>query len=130
MLSGEQITLELGSQRATVATVGATLRGYAVAGRAVLDGFAADEVCPGGRGQLLVPWPNRVADGRYSFDGHHYQLPIDEPKLGHAIHGLGRWAEWHVEHRAADVARLGHRLPARPGYPFEVELAVQYRLTG
>jgi aldose 1-epimerase len=130
MRSGEQITIELGRQRAVVATVGATLREYAVAGWSVLDGFLADEVCPGGRGQILAPWPNRIADGRYSFDGHHYQLPLDEPKLGHSIHGLSRWGEWHVEHHAAAVARLRHRLPARPGYPFELELAVQYQLTG
>src|SRR5262249_47784799 len=129
MLSGDQIVLELGAQRAVVATVGATLREYEVAGRAVLDGFLADQVCPGGRGQLLAPWPNRVADGRYSFAGQRYQLPIDEPGLGHAIHGLSRWSGWRVEHRAADVARLRLSLPARPGYPFEVELAVQYRLT-
>jgi aldose 1-epimerase len=129
MLSGEQIALELGNQRAVVATVGATLREYAVAGRAVLDGFAAHEVCSGGRGQILAPWPNRIADGRYSFGGHDYQLPIDEPQLGHAIHGLSRWDEWRVEHRAADVARLRLRLPARPGYPFELDLAVQYRLS-
>jgi aldose 1-epimerase len=129
MLSGAAIPLDLGAQRAIVATVGATLREYSVAGRTVLDGFASNEVCPGGRGQLLAPWPNRIADGRYAFAGHDYQLPIDEPKLGHAIHGLCRWAEWRIEHRAADVARLCHRLPARPGYPFEVELAATYRLT-
>src|SRR5262252_1162380 len=129
MLSGQQIELALGTQRAVVATVGATLREYAVAGRAVLDGFAAHEVCPSGRGQLLLPSPNRVADASYSFSGRRLQLTIDEPRLGHAIHGLARWAEWRVEHRADDVARLGLRLPARPGYPFELDLAAQYRLS-
>lgn len=129
LLSGEQVEIVLGSQRAAVTTVGATLRTYAVAGRPVLDGFPADEVCPGGCGQVLVPWPNRIAGGRYSFAGNEYQLPIDEPELGHAIHGLCRWAEWQIAERSEDAARLSHRLWARRGYPFVLDLSIGYRLS-
>ena len=128
-LSGEQIELAFGNQRATVATVGATLRAYVVGDHPVIDGFSADEVCPSGRGQLLMPWPNRIAKGDYTFSGHHHHVPIDEPSLGHAIHGLVRWAEWQVEHRDDDVARLRHRLSARPAYPFPLDLSVEYRLS-
>lgn len=128
-LSGEQIELAFGASRLVVATVGATVRSYTVGDRAVLDGFEADEICPGGRGQVLMPWPNRIADGRYSFLGHVHQLPIDEPELGHAIHGLVRWAGWVVEQRAADFVRLRHRLEARPGYPFPLDVSVEYRLS-
>jgi aldose 1-epimerase len=127
-LSGDQVELVCGAQHAIVATVGATLRAYLVGDRVVVDGFRADEVCPGGRGQLLLPWPNRIADGRYAFAGQRYQLPIDEVALGHAIHGLVRWAEWTVEARAADSVRLRHRLAARPGYPFPLDCHVTYRL--
>ncbi|AKV00177.1 putative aldose-1-epimerase [Labilithrix luteola] len=128
-LSGEQIEIALGAERLVVATVGATLRSYTVGDRAVLDGFEADEICPDGRGQILMPWPNRIADGRYSFSGHVHQLPIDEPELGHAIHGLVRWADWSVERRAAEFVRLRHRLEPRPGYPFPLDLSVEYRLS-
>jgi aldose 1-epimerase len=128
-LSGEQIEIAFGVQRLVVATVGATLRSYMVGNHAVLDGFDADEICPDGRGQVLMPWPNRIADGRYDFSGHVHQLPIDEFELGHAIHGLVRWAGWSVEHRAADLVRLRHRLEARPGYPFPLDLSVEYRLS-
>lgn len=112
-----------------VATVGATVRAYEVEGRSVLDGFGADEVCPGGRGQLLMPWPNRVADGRYELAGTRQQLPIDEVELGHAIHGLVRWSDWRVEDQAPDRVSLRHRLSARPGYPFPLDLFVEYRLS-
>jgi len=54
-LSGEQIEIASGARRAVIATVGATLRELSVDGRAVVDGFGADEVCPGGRGQVLMP---------------------------------------------------------------------------
>lgn len=37
---------------------------------------------------VLTPWVNRVRNGNYSFEGRNYQLPINEPNLGNAIHGL------------------------------------------
>ncbi len=129
LASGDQIEVAFADQRVTVAAVGATLREYEVNGCPVLDGFDANQVCPDGRGQVLMPWPNRVADGRYEFSGSVHELPIDEPDLGHAIHGLVRWAEWRVEHRGDGVVRLGHGLRARPGYPFELDVAVEYRLS-
>ena len=58
------------------------------------DGFAADEMSSGGRGQLLMPWPNRVRDGAYSFDGRDLQLALTEPRRSNASHGLARWAAW------------------------------------
>ena len=47
-----------------------------------------------GRGQALIPWPNRLQDGSYEFDGRHNQLPLNEPEHRNAIHGLVRWAAW------------------------------------
>ncbi|EQD57948.1 aldose-1-epimerase, partial [mine drainage metagenome] len=61
-----------------VTEVGATLRSYTVAGRELLDGFDGLERCRDGRGQLLLPWPNRIAGGRYRFQNRDFQLPIDE----------------------------------------------------
>jgi aldose 1-epimerase len=127
--SGEQIELAACGQRAIVTAVGATLREYKVCGRAVIDGFGPDEMSPAGRGQVLMPWPNRIKDGHYEFAQTHHQLPIDEPPLGHAIHGLVRWAVWRIESRATDAVRLRYRLHSQPGYPFELDLLVDYRLS-
>src|SRR5262249_36896420 len=127
-LSGEQIEIHCGAQHAVVATVGATLRTYVVGDRAVVDGFRADEVCPGGRGQALLPWPNRIGGGRYDLAGQSPVLQVDEVELGPAMHGLVCWAEWIVEERTASSVRLRHRLAARPGYPFPLDCAVTYRL--
>jgi aldose 1-epimerase len=126
--AAEQIEIAHGAQRAAFTVTGATLRAYRVADRPVLDGFSEDEVCPGASGQLMAPWPNRIAGGRYDFAGGHHQLPIDEPELGHAIHGLVRWEKWRVAVRAADRVRFAHRLCAQPGYPFPLDLSVEYRL--
>ena len=126
--SGEQFRLAHGDQEVVVTEVGATLRSYIVAGVPVLDGFASAEVCPDGRGQLLLPWPNRLGDGRYRFGGRQYELPIDEPGFRNAIHGLTRWAEWEAELRSTTWLGMRHRLHGHPGYPFNLELEATFEL--
>ena len=49
--SGEQIEIALGDQRAVVVEVGGGLREYSAAGRDILDGYGADEMCPSGAGR-------------------------------------------------------------------------------
>ena len=127
--AAEQIEIALDDQRAAFTVTGATLRDYSLGERSIVDGFAPDEVCPASNGQLLAPWPNRIADGCYDFAGSRHQLRIDEPELGNAIHGLVRWEKWRVERAGADRVRFGHRLSAQPGYPFPLDLSVEYRLS-
>ena len=128
--SGEQVELAHGDQEAVVTGIGAGLRRYSARGRAVLDGYEVDELCPSGRGQLLSPWPNRIEDGRYEFGGSTYQLALDEPERRNAIHGLVRWSQWSVAERAADRAVLEHTLFPTPGYPFTLALRAEYALSG
>ncbi|MCU1444697.1 MAG: galactose mutarotase, partial [Cryobacterium sp.] len=68
-LSGLQFTISHGGYSATIASVGASLRLLTWNGRDLVVPFAADEVRPGYRGAVLAPWPNRVVDGSYTFDG-------------------------------------------------------------
>jgi aldose 1-epimerase len=65
--TGEQYEISSGNQRAVITEVGATLRSYSVDGRDVVRGFGLQDIVSGGRGQNLIPWPNRIRDGRYSF---------------------------------------------------------------
>ena len=127
--SGEQVELAFGEQRAVVVGVGAGLRAYSAGGRPVIDGYGADELCHAGRGQLLIPWPNRIEDGSYEFDGRSYQLPLNEPARQNAIHGLARWSDWSVVDRMEDRVTFEHALYPRPGYPFALELRAAYSLS-
>ena len=127
--SGEQVQLSLGEQRAVVVGVGGGLRSYSVGGRPILDGYGVEEMCASGRGQLLAPWPNRIEDGRYEFEGRSHQLPLDEPERQNAIHGLVRWSQWSVTEHGTDRATLEHRLYPSPGYPFTLDLRVEYLLS-
>lgn len=128
-LSGTQVQLARGAQRATLATVGAALREYSVGGRDVVVPFGENEVAPAFNGMVLAPWPNRLADGAYSFDGRDYQVPISEPARHTALHGLSCWVEWTVAEASADAATLVLDLAASPGYPFSLRVSVTYALT-
>jgi len=126
--SGEQIEIRAGDQRVVVVEVGAGLRSYTAGGRDVLDGYGEDEMATAGRGQVLMPWPNRLEDGAYEFGGSRHQLPLNEPDARNAIHGLVRWEAWTVGERDEDRVVLGHTLHPQPGYPFSLELRIEYAL--
>jgi aldose 1-epimerase len=126
--SGDQYWLEVDGQEASVVEVGGGLRTYSAGGVDVVDGYSVDELAAGGQGQLLLPWPNRVEDGRYSFAGHDHQLALTEPGRRNAIHGLVRWANWRATAIAGDRVVMEHVLHPQPGYPFTLGLAVEYRL--
>ncbi len=127
--SGDQIEIALGDQRATVVEVGGGLRAYSAAGRDVIDGYGIDEMSRSGRGQVLMPWPNRLQDGSYEFDGARHQLPIDDVEEQDAIHGLVRWVSWTAGDREPHRVVMEHLLHPRPGYPFSLALAIEYRLS-
>lgn len=126
--SGEQFELSHGEQRAVVVEVGGGLRAFTVGGADVLDGYAREEMCSSGRGQILIPWPNRLRDGRYEWQGEQLQLALSEPERGNAIHGFVRWANWTAAERDQD--RLAMELVSHPrdGYPFALELRLEYTL--
>jgi aldose 1-epimerase len=126
--SGEQFELTHGAQRAVVVEVGGGLRRYALGDWEVLDGYGADEQIANGRGQLLIPWPNRLRDGRYEWDGATQQLALSEPPQGNAIHGLVRWLPWRAVARETDRATLACRLHPQSGWPFTLDVEVTYTL--
>lgn len=127
--SGAQFELVFRDQHAIVTEVGGGLRSYSCGPHSVLDGYAESEMCSGGRGQVLIPWPNRIRGGHYTFGGTDLQLAISEPKLGNAIHGLVRWSNWLAARQSPDMLVMSHRLYPSPGYPFTLGCEVSYRLT-
>jgi aldose 1-epimerase len=127
--SGEQVEIAFGDQKAVVVEVGGGLRSYSAAARELLDGYRADEMSTSGRGQVLIPWPNRIQDGSYEFDGWSHQLPIDDPAEQDAIHGLVRWAAWRVGELEPHRVVMKHAIHPQPGYPFSLDISVEYMLS-
>jgi aldose 1-epimerase len=112
-----------------VTECGAGLRELEYDGRPLVLGFPEDRSASSGRGQLLAPWPNRVAAATYTFEGTEHRPPVDEREPGNAIHGLVRWAAWTPEEMTTHSASLVLRLMARPGYPWTLDLHALYDLS-
>lgn len=128
--TGEQVELRSDGYTATITQLGATLRQLEHRGRPLVRGYAADQTRPVYSGAVLAPWPNRIADGRYRYAGSEHQLPINEPDRNTALHGLVHSAPWHIAHRTSVEVVLQHRLQPSPGYPFTLDLALEYQPTG
>lgn len=126
--TGRQVELSFGAHHAVVVEVGGGLRSYRYDGTDVLDGYAPDEMAPSGRGQLLIPWPNRLHEGRYAWDGAEHRVPINEPDQQNAVHGLVRWSAWTAAQASGSEATMSHVLWPQPAYPFTLGLETVYAL--
>lgn len=126
--SGEQWEIEHGELSAVVTEVGGGLRVLRLGDRDLVAGYGADEMASAGRGQLLLPWPNRMRDGRYAFDGQEHELPVTERRTETASHGLTRWEPWRLRERHEDAVVVARTLHPRPGWPFHVEVSVAWVL--
>jgi aldose 1-epimerase len=126
--SGEQFEISGAGYRAVVTECGAGLRLLEHEGRPLVDGFAEEHMSSGGRGQLLMPWPNRIRDGQYDVGERHLQLPLSEPTRHNASHGLARWVAWSLVERTGSSVTMRCRLMAQSGYPWTLELGARCEL--
>ncbi|WP_043441985.1 aldose 1-epimerase family protein [Arthrobacter sp. L77] len=118
--------IEGGGYTAVVLALGAAVRELTHDGRPLVVGFGAQEAMPNFRGAFVAPWPNRIEDGRYAFDGVTHELPVNEPERGTALHGLVFDVPWTlVEHTGSSVT-LACTIEPVAAYPFEVALEVRF----
>jgi aldose 1-epimerase len=127
-MNGEQHRIDGHGYTAVVCGVGGALRVLQHEGRDLVVPYGADELRPLFRGVIAVPWPNRIGDGRYAFNGAEHQVPLNEPERATALHGLVLWDTWELVDRRAASLVLQHRLNARQGYPWTLDLEVTYEI--
>lgn len=126
--SGEQHTIIHDNQEATIVEVGGGIRSYTWGGRDVLDPYPVESMADGAHGTPLIPWPNRLEDGRFEFDGQTHQVALTEPDKHNAIHGFLRWRSWSVREHTEDSVTMATRIHPMQGYPFTLDLSVHYTL--
>ncbi len=127
-LSGAQFALDGHGYHAEIASVGAAIRVLTFNGRDLVRPFRADEPHPNFSGIILAPWPNRVIDAQYSWDGEDRRLAVTEPARGHALHGLLVWQEFDVVDSSESAVSLRSVVEPRDGYPHRVQVDVGYSL--
>jgi aldose 1-epimerase len=113
---------------AEITEVGASLRALRLDGVDLVPRYPDDSPAPAASGIVLVPWPNRIRDGRWTQRGTEYQLAITEPKLGNASHGLLRFAPYREVDRRPDAVTLAADVFPQTGYPFQLATRVTYTL--
>ena len=133
------ISLSFGNQRAVVSPWGAALRRYylveADGGETdIVWGYSGGSHKKGGQGDVLIPFPGRIAEGRYSFDGQPLQLERNDKEGPNAIHGFVRTLPWKALHadsiRVSFDVHLDAETYGSRGYPFSLVIRVMYSLDG
>lgn len=120
--------LRHGPFEATIAQAGAALLGLRHGSDWLTEPTSPERAPAAGNGQVLVPWPNRIRDGRWTCDGVSQQLPLTEPARNNASHGLLRAAEYTELSRSGSELTLRARIFPVTGYPFRLDHTITYRL--
>lgn len=115
--------------RAIIADKGAGLSSLSLNGRDLVVPFEAETTPVGYSGQVLIPWPNRVADATYVWEGKTLNLEVNEPATGAALHGLCYDVDWKVDSVGDDFVTLTTEVKPTEAYPFALESKVTYRLS-
>ena len=126
-----ELTLTHGPYQLTVSPYGASLRGLTHHGRPLITGYHGQAGKVGGQGDVLIPFPGRVAGGRYTFEGQTYQMPLNDKESPSAIHGFLRTQMWDVEAQQSGSVtfRAAITPDQHPGYPFSLSSRVTYTLS-
>ncbi|MGH8794261.1 MAG: aldose 1-epimerase family protein [Stackebrandtia sp.] len=127
-LSGDQWTISYSGREAVIASVGGGLRSFSVDGVHYVDGYGDDEIAPGWAGHVLAPWPGRLGDGVYTFEGETHRLAWNDPDTRSAMHGLVGWMRWQAADVSDSSVTVECALPAQPGYPFPLVLRTRWSL--
>ncbi len=130
-----EITLAHGDLRLRVAALGASLRGLwqveADGNRTdIITGYEGAKNKAGGQGDVLIPFPGRVRDGKYTFENKPYQMAQNDKESSGAIHGFVRHQQWEVEAQSEHDITYATAMNSgdHPGYPFALRVRVTYAL--
>jgi len=129
------LTLRAGESSVVLAPeTGGALVGWTFSGAPVLRRALPEAIVQGNvrglAGFPLLPFCNRIAWGRFRWDGLDYQLERNFGDHPHTIHGVGWQSGWTVESVSEAAASLGlqyHPDPRR--WPFAFAAALRFALT-
>jgi aldose 1-epimerase len=124
-----EFTIKAGEYSAAVTAHAGALRELRHRERDLIVPFPEGGPIPDFRGIIAAPWPNRIADGRYTFDGTEYEVPVNEPERGCALHGLVFPLDWTLESHDESSVTLSCTPEPTAGYPHTLRIAVEYRLS-
>ena len=114
-----KIQIGQGELTATVNSLGSSLTSLAENNFNLIEPDTPTQLYPG---SVLAPWPNRIRDGRYQYHDLTYQLPLNEPQKGNALHGLVAYEQWEVIYNSETEVQLQYLLDKPDIYPGKLSL--------
>ena len=126
--TGEQYEINAGGYSAVITEVGARLRSLIIDGTELLATHGPDQAPKGWEGAHLLPWPNRLRDGRYRLGDQELQLPINEPARNNANHGLNVGLAWEKLAHLESSVRQRTVLWPRRGWPGILAVEILHQL--
>lgn len=120
--------ISAGEYTATITARGAALRELRHRERDLIVPFPEGGPIPDYRGIIAAPWPNRIADGKYTFRGADYRVPVNEVERDCALHGLVFPLDWTLKELSGSAVVLACSVGPAPGYPFLLKVTASYRL--
>lgn len=129
---GEQLSISRrsgsGLSIAGIGTLGGQISQLSLNGKQLIPEFAGKDQQALVFGYTLAPWPNRLAEGRYSFQQQSYQIAgLDDQN--NANHGLLLAEEFEVQAKHQDWVELSYSFGQGNQYPFAIDLVIKYQIT-
>ncbi len=125
-----EYTIRAGDYTAVVSGHAGALRKLTYRGRDLVVPFPEGGPIPDYRGVIAAPWPNRIEDGRYSFDGVAFRVAVNETERGCALHGFAFALDWDLVAEDERSVTLAVEIPGGEGYPSSLRLEAAYSLDG
>ena len=120
-----RLQISLNGVSALISTEGAALIGLSVDSFNLIEPSTRDGLYAG---KILAPWPNRIRDGKYSFNKNDYQLPINEVSKNNSLHGLVANSLWEITFQNQSKVILEYLLDQPAIYPGKLQLQVTYEI--
>lgn len=121
----KKLQISLNGVSAVISTEGAALIGLSVDSFNLIEPNTRDGLYAG---KILAPWPNRIRDGKYSFNKKDYQLPINEVSKNNSLHGLVANSLWEITFQNQSKVILEYLLDQSAIYPGKLQLQVIYEI--
>jgi aldose 1-epimerase len=105
---------------------GGSVARFAVGGRDILRPGRGTQ----GAAYPLVPFSNRIANGRFEFEGRTIEVPRNwpDPAVRHPMHGDGWAAAWRAQSSGPTAAAIAFEHDGTSGWPFRYRASQSFRL--
>ena len=120
-----KVQIALNDVNAVISPEGAALIGLTVDKFELIEPNTRDGLYAG---KILAPWPNRIRDGKYSFNKKNYQLPINEVSKNNSLHGLVTSSLFEITFQNQSKVVLEYLLDQPDIYPGKLLLQVTYQI--